>query len=105
MNSDQTHPVITLEGDPARLRASTAQPVHHFVFEQRRVAKVLIDRVGGHFGDVLRCLGLNVKGDEGICHQVMDGLKPLLSDKVLPVIKQPVVEGLVSKAGWKFTNR
>lgn len=72
--------------------------MHHLVLEQRGVAKVLVDGVSGHFGNVLRRLGLNVESDEGVCHEVVDRLEPLLSDKVLPVVKQSVVEGLVAKA-------
>lgn len=92
-----THPVVPLEGDPAGLAASTAQPVHHLVLEQRGVAQVLVDGVGGHLGDVLRRLGLDVEGDEGVRHQVVDRLEPLLADKVLAVVEQSVVEGLVAE--------
>lgn len=93
------HPFIPLEGDPAWFRVAATQPVHHFVLKQRGVAEVLIDGVGGHFGDVLRRLGLNVESDEGVRHEVVDGLKPLLPNKVLPVVEQSVVEGLVPKPG------
>lgn len=72
MNSHKTHPFISLEGDPAWFCASTAQPVHHLVLEQRGVTEMLIDRVSGHLGDVLRRLGLNVESYEGIRHKVMD---------------------------------
>lgn len=100
-----THPFVPLEGDPAWLCASSAQSMHRFVFEQRRVAEMLVDWIGGHFGYVLRCLGLDVKSDEGVRHQVVDRLKPLLTNKMLPVIKQPVVEGLGSKSGEEITDR
>lgn len=101
-SSHKTHLFISLEGDPAWFCASTAQSVHHFVLEQRRVTKMLVDGVSGHFGDVLCCLGLDVKSDEGVRHKVVDRLKPLLPDKVLPIVKQSVVEGLVSKPGWRM---
>ncbi|TNN78414.1 hypothetical protein EYF80_011398 [Liparis tanakae] len=35
----------------------------------------------------------------------MDRLEPLLPDKVLPVIKQPVVEGLVPKPGLRHMEK
>lgn len=66
---------------------------------------MLVDGVCGHFGDVLRRLGLNVQSDQGVGHQVMDRLKPLLSDKVLPIVEQSVVEGLMPEPvrdGGKF---
>lgn len=98
-----THPFLFLEGHPAWFGASTAQSVHHFVLEQRRITKVLINGVGGHFGNVLRCLCLDVKSDEGVRHQVVDRLKPLLPHKVLSIIKQSVVESLMPKPGltWR----
>lgn len=58
---------------------------------------MLVDRIGGHLGDVLRRLGLNVEGDERVRDEVVDRLEPLLPDKVLPIVEQPVVEGLVTK--------
>lgn len=58
---------------------------------------MLVDGVGGHFGDVLGRLGLDVEGDERVRHQVVDRLEPLLPDEVLPVVEQPVVEGLVTE--------
>lgn len=96
------HPFIPLEGDPAWFCASTAQPVHHFVLQQRGVTKMLVDGVGGHFGDVLCRLGLNIEGNKGVSHKVMDRLKPLLPNKVLPVIEQSVVEGLEPKSVIKY---
>lgn len=101
-NGHKTHPVVSLEGDPARFCASTAQSVHHFVLEQRRVTEMLVDGVSGHFGDVLCRLGLDVKRDESVRHKVVDRLEPLLPNKVLPIIKQSVVEGLVSKPGLRI---
>lgn len=71
--------------------------MHRLVLEERGVAQMLVDGVGGHFGDVLRRLGLDVEGDEGVGHEVMDRLEPLLPDEVLPIVEQPVVEGLVTK--------
>ncbi len=62
---------------------------------------MLVDGVRGHFGDVLRRLGLDVESDEGVRHEVMDRLEPLLPDKMLPVIEQSVVEGLVPKPGLR----
>lgn len=66
---------------------------------------MLIDRVRGHFGDVLCSLGLDVKSDEGIRHEVMDRLKPLLPNKVFPIIEQSVVEGLVSEPGLRYMDK
>lgn len=62
---------------------------------------MLIDGVSGHFGDILRCLGLDVERDECVRHKVMDRLEPLFPDKVLPIVEQSVVEGLVPKSGLK----
>lgn len=94
-HQERTHLFVPLEGDPARLSAPTAQPVNHLVLEQRGVAKVLVDGVGGHLGDVLRRLGLDIEGDERVCDQVVDRLEPLLPDKVLPIVEQSVVKSLV----------
>lgn len=58
---------------------------------------MLVDGIGGHFGDVLRRLGLDVEGDERVRDEVVDRLEPLLPDKVLAIVEQPVVEGLVTK--------
>lgn len=44
-------------------------------------------------------LCLNVKRDEAVCDQVVDGLEPLLSDKVLPVMVEAEVSRLVPKPG------
>lgn len=44
-------------------------------------------------------LCLDVERDEAVCHQVVDGLKPLLSDKVLPVMVETKVSRLVPKPG------
>lgn len=59
---------------------------------------MLVDGIGGHFGDVLRRLGLDVEGDERICDEVVNRLEPLLPDEVLPIVEQPVVEGLVTNS-------
>lgn len=93
----ETHSFIPLERDPAWFRAPAAQPVHRLVLQQRGVTQVLVDGVGGHFGDVLGRFGLDVEGDERVRHQVVDRLEPLLPDEVLPVVEQPVVEGLVTE--------
>lgn len=58
---------------------------------------MLVDRIGGHLGDVLGRLGLDVEGDERVRHQVVDRLEPLLPDEVLPIVEQPVVEGLLTE--------
>lgn len=58
---------------------------------------MLVDGIGGHLGDVLRRLGLDVEGDERVRDEVVDRLEPLLPDEVLPIVEQPVVEGLVTK--------
>ncbi len=42
-------------------------------------------------------LCLNVERDEAVCDQVVDGLKPLLSHKVLPVMVEAEVPRLVPK--------
>lgn len=100
-----THPFIPLEGDPARLGAPAAQPVHHLVLEQRRVTKMFVNGVGGHLGDVLRRLGLDVERDEGVCHEVVNRLEPLLPDKVLPIVEQSVVEGLMPESGSRYKDK
>lgn len=45
-------------------------------------------------------LCLNVECDEAVCDQVVDGLEPLLSNKVLPVMVETEVSCLVPKPGW-----
>lgn len=65
---------------------------------------MLVDGVCGHLGNVLCSLGLDVKRDEGVRDEVMDGLEPLLPDKVLPIVEQSVVEGLVPKPGLRCTD-
>lgn len=65
---------------------------------------MLVDGIGGHSGDVLRRLGLDVEGDERVRHQVVDRLEPLLPNKVLPIVEQPVVEGLMAKPGHHRTR-
>ena len=62
------------------------------------VADVLVDGVDGHLGDVLGRLGLDVERDQAVGHQVVDGFEALLPHKVLPVIVQPEVPGLVAEA-------
>lgn len=42
-------------------------------------------------------LGLDVKSDESVCDQVVDGLEPLLSNKVFTIMVETEVFGLVSK--------
>lgn len=42
-------------------------------------------------------LGLNIESDESICDQVMNRLEPLLSNKVLPVMIETKVSGLIPK--------
>lgn len=42
-------------------------------------------------------LCLNVKRDEAVCDQVMDGLKPLLSNKVFSIMVETEVSRLVPK--------
>lgn len=71
--------------------------MHRLVLQQRGVTQMLVDGIGGHLGDVLRRPGLDVEGDERVRHQVVDRLEPLLPDEVLPIVEQPVVEGLVTK--------
>lgn len=95
---------------------------------QSGVAHVLVDGVDGHLGDVLRRLTeeiidvnvsvllledgfkaqrrpevshlcLDVERDEAVCDQVVDGLEPLLSDEVLPVMVEAEVSRLVPKPG------
>lgn len=104
VSNNKTYLFIPLEGDPARFGASAAQPVNRLVLEQRGVTKVLVDGVCGHLGNVLSSLGLDVKRDERVCHEVMDGLEPLLPDKVLPIVEQSVVESLVPKPGLRCTD-
>lgn len=71
--------------------------MHRLVLQQRGVSQMLVDGIGGHLGDVLRRLGLDVEGDERVRDEVVDRLEPLLPDEVLPIVEQPVVEGLVTK--------
>lgn len=52
---------------------------------------MLVDRVGGHLGNVLSCFGLDVESYEAVCDQVMHRLKPLLSHKVFAIVEEPVV--------------
>lgn len=40
-------------------------------------------------------LCLNVKRDEAVCDQVMDGLKPLLSNKVFSIMVETEVSCLI----------
>lgn len=94
--------VLSLEGDLTGFSASPAQPVPHLVLQQGCVAQVFIDGVGGHLGDVLCCLGLDVECDQPICHKVVDGLKALLPDKVFPIMVEAEVLGLISKAGSRI---
>lgn len=89
------HLFVPLEGDPLEFGPPSAQPVRHLVPQKGRVAQVFVDRVGGHLGDVLCSLGLDVECDQGICHQVMDRLKSLLPDKVLAIIEESVVQSLI----------
>jgi len=44
-------------------------------------------------------LGLDVERDEAVRDQVVDGLEPLLSNKVLPVVVETEVSRLVPKPG------
>ncbi len=73
-------------------------------FLQRRlavqggVAHVLIDGVDGHLRYVFCSFGLDVQRDQAVCYQVVDGLEALLSHKMLPIVKQTEVSGLIPKA-------
>lgn len=68
-----------------------AQPSGHFFSEESGISNVFVDRVCGHFCNVLSSLGLYVECDQAIGHQVVDGLEPLLTHKVLPIMEEPVV--------------
>lgn len=46
-------------------------------------------------------LCLNVKRDEPVCDQVVDGLKPLLSNKVFSIMVETEVSRLVPKPGME----
>lgn len=46
-------------------------------------------------------LCLDVECDEAICDEVMDGLKPLLPNKVFPVMVETEVSRLVPKPAEK----
>lgn len=48
-------------------------------------------------GGVGTHLGLNIQRDESISDQVMNGLKPLLSNKVLPIMIETKVSCLIPK--------
>ncbi len=73
-------------------------------FLQRRlavqggVAHVLIDGVDGHLRYVFCSFGLDVQRDQAVCYQVVDGLEALLSHKMLSIVKQTEVSGLIPKA-------
>lgn len=49
-------------------------------------------------------LGLDVERDQAVCHQVVDGLEPLLTHKVLPVVVEAEVPGLVAEPGGSATG-
>ena len=66
---------------------------------ERGVAHMLVDGVDGHLGDVLCGLGLDVERYQAVRHQVVDGLEALLPNKVLPIVVEAEVPGLVSEAG------
>lgn len=73
-------------------------------FLQRRltvqggVAHVLVDGVDGHLRYVFGGFGLDVQRDQAVSYQVVDGLKALLSHKMLPIVKQTEVSCLIPKA-------
>lgn len=73
-------------------------------FLQRRlavqggVAHVLIDGVDRHLRYVFCSFGLDVQRDQAVSYQVVDGLEALLSHKMLPIVKQTEVSGLIPKA-------
>lgn len=67
---------------------------------QRGVSHVLINGVNSHLRDVLSCFGLDVKRDQAICDQVVDWLEPFLSHKVLAIVIEAEVAGLVPEADW-----
>ena len=91
--------VLLLEGDPFGWCVCRAQPVCGAVAPQEGAAgQVLVDGVGGHAGDVRRGVTLDVERDQAVRHQVVHRLKPLLTHKVLPVIKQSVVQSLITKS-------
>lgn len=74
-------------------------PLERRLTVERGVAHVLVDGVDGHLGDVLGGLGLDVERDQAVRHQVVDGLEALLPDKVLPIVVEAEVSGLVAEAG------
>lgn len=73
-------------------------------FLQRRlsvqggVAHVLVDGVDGHLRYVFSCFGLNVQRDQTVRHQVVDRLEAFFPHKMLPIVKETEVSGLIPKA-------
>lgn len=65
---------------------------------QSGVAHVLIDGVDGHLRYVFSGFGLDVQRDQTIRYQVVNGLEALLPNKMLPIVKQTEVSGLVPKS-------
>lgn len=66
------HLALILEGDLPRWGVTSAEPLRSSVPTLGRVSHVLVDGVGGHAGDVLSRLRLDVECDEAVRHQVMD---------------------------------
>lgn len=65
----------------------------------------LTGREGTHESNTNTHLCLNVERDEAVCDQVVDGLEPLLSDKVLPVMVETEVSRLVPKPGMGWRKK
>lgn len=65
---------------------------------ESHVEKCFPSRSAGK-GDRRAHLGLDVECDQSVSHQVVDGLEPLLAHKVLPVVVQAEVPGLVAEPG------
>lgn len=119
--------VVPAAGGVGLVRAALHLVFQGVLLVQGGVAHVLVDGVDGHLSDVLRGLkkrrtdvrvtvkvtvtrrsgrtnpewhlSLDVERDEAVCHQVVDGLEPLLAHKMLPIVIQPEVSGLIPKPG------
>lgn len=49
-------------------------------------------------------LGLDVERDQAVRHQVVDGLKPFLAHKVLSVMVEAEIPGLVAEPGGSVSG-
>lgn len=76
----------------------STQPPGHFFSKQSGISNVLIDGVCCHFGNILRSLCFYIQCYQAICNQIVDWFESFLPNKVLPIIEQPIVQGLIAKS-------